>query len=195
MFRWIALIVFAACLATSAYHRRRARRNAGTIPRTDEDPRLIAGRLVVAIPLFGGILAYLANPSWMAWSSFGLPAWARWIGVALGGLAVPAVYWVLTNLGANVSETVLTKNQHRLVTTGPYRWIRHPLYTTGLVLFFGLGLIAASWFVLLWSVIAWLGIRLVVIPREEAHLVTAFGDEYLRYRRGTGALLPSIGRR
>ncbi|MPZ17665.1 MAG: hypothetical protein GEV06_07120 [Luteitalea sp.] len=90
----------------------------------------------------------------------------------------------------NVSETVLTKNDHQLVTTGPYRWVRHPLYTTGVVLFSSIGLMAGGWLILLWAVIALIAVRLVVIPREETHLVSAFGDEYPHYRRGTGSMLP-----
>jgi hypothetical protein len=65
----------------------------------------------------------------------------------------------LGNLGRNVSETVLTKESHELVTSGPYRWIRHPLYTTGIALFVALGLIAANWFILLCAAAALVGIR------------------------------------
>ncbi|MGH7575270.1 MAG: methyltransferase [Longimicrobiales bacterium] len=152
---------------------------------------MIAGRVLVALPLFGGVVAYLANPSWMAWASLGIPSWARWMGVGLGALVVPSVYWVLTTLGTNVSETVLTKQQHQLVTAGPYRWVRHPLYTVGIALFVSMGLMAANWFILLCTVVALIAVRFVVIPREEAQLVAAFGDEYRRYRTETGSLLPN----
>lgn len=192
MFRWTALFVFLAAISISATLRRKAREASGAIPRTREPPGLIAGRLVVALPLFGGVLAYLLNPAWMAWGSLGLPPWIRWAGVALGLLAVPSVYWVLSNLAENVSETVLTKQRHRLVTTGPYRWVRHPLYTVGIALFASIGLMAANGFILLWAAVASIAIRVVVIPREEAHLVGTFGDDYRRYRRRTGAMWPRL---
>jgi protein-S-isoprenylcysteine O-methyltransferase Ste14 len=128
----------------------------------------------------------------MMWASLSLPTWARWTGVAIGLLVVPSIYWVLTALGTNVSETVLTKPQHRLVTTGPYRWVRHPLYTVGIALFLSIALMAGNWFMLLWAVVALIAVRVVVIPREEAQLVARFGDEYRRYRTGTGSLLPSL---
>lgn len=86
---------------------------------------------------------------------------------------------------------MLTKPQHRLVTTGPYRWVRHPLYTVAIALFASLGLMAANWFILLWTVVALIALRLVVIPREEAQLVAKFGDEYRRYRSETGSFLPN----
>ena len=105
---------------------------------------------------------------------------------------MPSVYWVLTTLGSNVSETVLTKERHELVTSGPYRWVRHPLYTTGIALFLGIGLMAANAFLLLWSFVALAGVLLVVIPREETALVERFGEEYRSYRARTGALLPAV---
>ena len=192
MFRWFALLVFLTSLGISAGRRWQARRAGGAIRRSEEPPGLIAGRLVVALPLFGGVVAYVANPGWMMWASLSLPTWARWTGVALGLLVVPSIYWVLTALGTNVSETVLTKPQHRLVTTGPYRWLRHPLYTVGIALFLGIALMAANWFILLWAVVALIAVRLVVVPREEAQLVARFGDDYRRYRTGTGSLVPSL---
>jgi protein-S-isoprenylcysteine O-methyltransferase Ste14 len=194
MFRWIALVVFLLALGISAFRRAQARRATGAIRRSQETTGMIVGRVVVALPLFGALAAYLVRPESMAWASLALPVWARWLGVVLGCLVVPSVYYVLTALGANVSETVLTKQQHELVTTGPYRWVRHPLYVVGIGLFLSMGLIAANWFIILWAAIAAIAIRLFVIPREEANLVAAFGDEYLRYRRRTGALLPSLRR-
>jgi protein-S-isoprenylcysteine O-methyltransferase Ste14 len=192
MFRWVAMAIFLASLSISTQRRWRARRAGGAIPRSKEDPGLIAGRILVALPLFGGVVAYVVNPDWMAWASLSVPSWAPWIGVALGTLVVPSLYWVLSTLGANISETVFTKQQHQLVTTGPYRWVRHPLYTGGIALFASIGIMAANWFILLWALVALIALRLVVIPREEAQLVATFGDAYRRYRRGTGSLLPSL---
>ena len=191
-FRWCALAVFVVTLGISAGRRWQARRAGGTIRRREEPRALILGRAIVALPLFGGVVLYIANPRWMAWASVDLPSWIRWAGVGLGVLVVPSVHWVLTSLGTNVSETVLTKRQHRLVTVGPYRWVRHPLYTAAIALFVSLGLMAANWFILLWAMIALLAIRFVVIPREEANLVVAFGDDYRRYRDATGSLVPLL---
>ena len=192
MFRWVALAVFLASLGISTQRRWRARRAGGAVPRSQEPPGLIVGRILVALPLFGGVVAYVASPHWMAWATLGVPSWVRWIGVALGILVVPSLFWVLSTLGVNVGETVFTRQQHQLVTTGPYRWVRHPLYTGGIALFASIGLMAANWFILLWAVVASIAVRLVVIPREEAQLVATFGDAYRRYRSGTGSLLPLL---
>lgn len=190
MFRWLALVVFTTTLSVSAWQRSRAHREKAAIPRRSESSGLIVGRLVVALPLFGGVVAYLANPRLMAWASLDLPTWLRWVGTVLGTATVPTVYWVLSTLGSNVSETILTKERHELVTAGPYRWVRHPLYGTGIALFLSVGLMAANAFLLLWTMVALFGILIVVVPREEAALVQAFGQEYQDYQARTGSLFP-----
>jgi protein-S-isoprenylcysteine O-methyltransferase Ste14 len=126
----------------------------------------------------------------MGWASVAVPVGVRWLGVLLGLLAVAMVQWVLRTLGSNVSETVLTKERHELVTSGPYRWVRHPLYGTGLTLFVAIGLMAGSWLVLLVSAIGWILLRWLVIPLEEEALVAKFGDRYRDYRQRTGRLIP-----
>ena len=107
-----------------------------------------------------------------------------------GGSHVPAAYWVFSSLGRNVSETVLTKEHHELVTHGVYHWIRHPLYTTAIALILAIGLMAANWFILLFALIALVSIRVVVVPVEEQALLTTFGDEYRDYMQRTARLLP-----
>jgi protein-S-isoprenylcysteine O-methyltransferase Ste14 len=192
MFRWFALTALLGCLSISAYYRRRARVEGETIPRRRETPLLLAGRALVALPLFLAIITYVVNPPWMGWAELPLPDWTRWGGVVLGLLTMPAARWVFTSLGRNVSETVLTKSHHELVTTGPYRWIRHPLYTTGIALVLTIGLMAANWFILLFGLVTLASVRFVVIPLEERELVMKFGDDYRAYMQRTGRLLPRV---
>ena len=103
-------------------------------------------------------------------------------------LMVPAAWWVFSSIGRNVTETVLTKADHALVTTGPYRWIRHPLYTMGGALFVAVGLMSASWFILGVACLAVALLRVVIVPREEHALIAKFGDEYRAYMNRTGVV-------
>ena len=192
MFRWLILAVLLSALTVSGYHRARARRVGETIARRREGPLFLALRGLMALALFGGILAHVVRPDWMAWASFDMPQALRWLGLVLGVLAVAAVQWVLGALGPNVTETALTKERHELITGGPYRWVRHPLYTTGLALLVALGLMAGSWFVLLATGIAFALLRGFVIPREEQALLAKFGDRYQRYILRTGRLVPRV---
>jgi protein-S-isoprenylcysteine O-methyltransferase Ste14 len=194
MFRWWILGILAAAIGSSAYYRRRARVEGGTITRGEEGPLLITLRLLVTLPLLAALLAYLINPAWMSWSELRMPTWLRWAGVVLGLFALASVHWVLSSLGKNVSETVLTKADHQLVMEGPYRWVRHPLYTTGLALLLAVGLMSANAVLLGFPVLAVVFILAVIVPREEAALKDRFGDDYQRYSERTGRLLPRGGK-
>lgn len=195
MFRWLTLLVVVGTVGISAYYRHRARQSGRTIERRREGARVILLRVAIALPLFASVVAFVLHPRWMAWSELNLPLWQRWVGAVLGGLAIPAAWWVFRSLGRNVSETVLTKNDHELVTSGPYRWLRHPLYSTGGMLFIGVGLMAANWFILLFAVLAVVLTRLIAIPLEERALLSKFGDEYRTYMRRTGRMVPRLPRR
>ncbi|HUF75768.1 MAG TPA: isoprenylcysteine carboxylmethyltransferase family protein [Longimicrobiales bacterium] len=195
MFRWWILGILVAAIGSSGFYRWRARIEGGTISRREEGPFLVALRLLVTVPLLGAILAYLINPAWMSWSELRLPSWLRWTGIALGVLAIASVHWVLRSLGKNVSETVLTKPGHQLVTHGPYRWVRHPLYTTGLTLLIAVGLTAANAVLLALAGLGTVFFHLVIIPREEAALQDRFGDAYRDYMQRTGRLLPRLRKR
>lgn len=100
--------------------------------------------------------------------------------------------WFLRNIGKNISETVLTKQDYQLVISGPYQWVRHPLYTTGLLLIFSLGVIAGNWVFILLGLISLLLIRFLVISKEEEHLIEKFGEQYKNYKPKTGTLLPRL---
>ncbi len=192
MYRWLTLVVIAAALGISSYFRRRARLAGDVIERRREGAVLMVGRAAVGLPLWLGVLVYVVNPSWLDWSTLSLPSWLRWVGAATAILAVPGLFWTLGALGTNVSETVLTKSTQKLVTVGPYRFIRHPLYAMGVSLFLGVGLMSDSWFILALAILALALIWLVVIPLEERELIVRFGDEYRVYMRHTGRLLPRL---
>ena len=191
MFRWILIAVFVVNGGISAYFRRKARQ-AETIERVEEGALLGLMRLVFALPLFLSILAYMINPAWMDWSSVSLPVWLRWGGAVLGVGVMPLMYWVFSTIGHNISETVLTKETHELVTSGPYRWVRHPLYAVAPLMLIAVSLLAANWFIGGMTLIVLVMIVLVIIPKEEANLIETFGDDYRAYMERTGRLLPRL---
>jgi protein-S-isoprenylcysteine O-methyltransferase Ste14 len=189
-FRWPLLLLLLLGFGMSARFRRRARIEGGTIERRQEPASLIAMRLLVGLPFFVGLLAWLIRPSWMAWSALALPTWARGLGLVIGFGCLPIMAWVFASIGSNISETVLLKDGHQLVTHGPYHWVRHPLYSTGGLLFLSIGLVTANAFLAGFALLILVGVRLLIVPREEASLIERFGDDYRAYRRRTGALLP-----
>ena len=190
VFRLIFIGVFALGLSVSAYYRRLARKSGEVISRRQEGTLALILRAVMTLPLLVAILLYAFLPGWMAWSAISLPVWVRWLGVGLGVACLPLIWWVFSSIGSNISETVLTKREHKLVTEGPYRWVRHPLYGVALLEILALSLMASNWFMALLGFIGVLVFRFVVIPIEEAKLIAAFDGEYEQYRARTGALAP-----
>ena len=189
---WFALIVLFGCLGISGYYRYRARLASGIIERRREGGLVLALRALGGLSALAAIVVHALSPETMGWASFPSPGWVPRAGVILGLLTIPTVYWVFSSLGHNVSETVLTKDRHELVMSGPYRWVRHPLYTTGIMLLTATGLMLKSWLVLLFALVAAIVFRFVVVPIEERQLIAKFGDGYRRYMRRTGALLPRM---
>jgi protein-S-isoprenylcysteine O-methyltransferase Ste14 len=120
--------------------------------------------------------------------------WVRWAGLAVmaAGLAlrVFSILW----LGPMFTRLVQVLPGHRLVTSGPYRFVRHPSYS-GLLLFFtGLGLAFGDWLsMLIMAFVPALGV-LYRIRVEEEVLIGTFGEEYEEYRGRVGSLLPLPGR-
>jgi protein-S-isoprenylcysteine O-methyltransferase Ste14 len=190
IFRLIFIVIFTLVASLSAYYRRLARKSGDVIKRRQEGTLALILRAAMALPLLIAILLYAFLPGWMGWSTIYLPVWVRCLGAGLGIVCLPLLWWVLTNIGSNISETVLTKREHKLVTDGPYRWVRHPLYGVALIEILALSLMAGNWFIALLWLIGVLVFRLVVIPIEEARLIAAFDGEYERYRARTGALTP-----
>lgn len=193
IFRSIFVAVLVLSLSISAYFRRRARSHGDTISRQEESAALKAGRLLIGLPLYASLVAYAISPRLMAWSEVPLPTWLRWVGAGMGIAVLPTIYWVLSSLGSNVSETILTKRYHKLVTHGPYRWVRHPLYTVGVGLIASLSLLAANWFMALMVVVV-VALLPALAHKEENHLIEKFGDEYIRYKNSTGRFLPLLRR-
>ena len=146
---------------------------------------------VVGLILWLSPLVYLINPAWMAWAKIGLPEWVRWLGVLLGVFCTFGVYWLFSSIGSGITPTSATRKQHQLVTSGPYRWVRHPLYTVGSSLFIAFGMMADNWFIAALGLLAFIAMA-ARTPKEEANLIEKFGDEYRDYMKQTGRFLPKL---
>jgi len=192
VFRIVAALLLFTGISISGYFRRKADRESG-----EKISRKVDGAVIMILIRIGGLLlwlspmVYLINPGWMAWSKIGLPEWVRWLGVGIGILCNIGVYWLFSSIGSGITPTSATRTEHKLVTSGPYRWVRHPLYTVGSSMFVAFGLIADNWFIACMGVIAFI-IMAFRTPREEANLIEKFGDEYREYMQRTGRFLPKL---
>ena len=193
IFRILAAVILFTGVGISIYFRRKADQETG-----EKVSRSVDGNVMMTIiKIFGLVLwfsplVYLFNPGWMAWSKIGLPDGIRWLGVLLGILCVAGVYWLFSSIGSGITPTSVTRKEHALVTSGPYRWVRHPLYTIGSSLFIAFGMMADNWFVAALGIAAFVAMA-IRTPKEEANLIEKFGDEYREYMKHTGRFFPKVG--
>ena len=180
-----ALIVF----PVMAHHRLRSQATGERLDRSQEGPFILFTLRPVGLVAMVGLAAFMINPSLMAWSSVALPQWLRWTGVALGVLAGGLLIWTLRSLGTNLTDTVVTRKEHTLVTNGPYRWVRHPFYNAFGLAVLANSLTAANWFLLLSGGLV-LILMIIRTRTEEVHLLARFGDGYRAYVEQTGRFVP-----
>lgn len=194
-FRILAGLLLFTGLFISGYFRSKADRETG-----EKISRKVDGTTMMIFIRLGGLvlwlspLVYLINPSWMAWSKIGLPEWIRWFGIGLGILCTLGIYWLFSNIGSGITATSVTRTEHKLVTSGPYRWVRHPLYTVGSAMFVAFGMMADNWFIAGLGTLSFI-LMAIRTPKEEANLIEKFGDEYQKYMKHTGRFLPKLRRR
>jgi protein-S-isoprenylcysteine O-methyltransferase Ste14 len=191
-FRIIFAALFLILFGVVGTYRRKA--SAGRrIDYSDEGLLMLIALRLGGLFLWGFCFLYIIYPRPLGWSFIEVPYWLRWVGAAVVLVLIPFVVSAQQALGRNVSPTVITHEDHELITSGPYRWIRNPLYTAGGLIFTGLGLVAASWFLIGGAVLALVLVRLR-LPKEEAQLEDRFGQEYRDYAGRTGRFLPSWSR-
>lgn len=184
-----ALIVFPIMV----YHRLRSQATGEKLDRWQEGRFILFTLRPLGVASMLGLLAFMINPLWMAWASVPLPAWLRWTGVGLGVPAGGLLIWTVRSLGPNLTDTVVTRREHTLVTRGPYRWVRHPFYDAAGLAILGNSLAAANWFLLMSGGLAFI-LMIVRTGTEEQHLLARFGDSYRAYMERTGRFVPRLGK-
>jgi len=154
----------------------------------------IRSRLSYMVPGVVGVVSLsLSAPPDQFWFRPFLP-WTPafyWGGVALMLAGFAITVWARRHLGANWSATVTVKQGHELITDGPYRLVRHPIYSGLLLACLGSALPREDP-----RAVAALALLLLSFLRkaliEEGRMVATFGDAYRAYRRRTRAIIPFL---
>lgn len=116
-------------------------------------------------------------------------AWSFWLGAALVAAGIGFAIWARVQLAGNWSGTVTVKQDHTLTRDGPYRFVRHPIYTGILTGLLGSAIAAGEWRALLGLALITLSfLRKIAI--EEQFMTAQFGEAYARYRAEVPALIP-----
>jgi protein-S-isoprenylcysteine O-methyltransferase Ste14 len=148
---------------------------------------------VLQLAYFGAILFGLADAALLRWTTVprALEPWC-WAGVPLAAAGIFIRIAARLTLGRQFSGYVQTSPSHRLVTTGVYRWVQHPLYVGYLLLLIGLAISFGSGGALGITLVAGVPALVWRIRVEERALATWFGEEYDPYRRRTKRMIPGV---
>jgi protein-S-isoprenylcysteine O-methyltransferase Ste14 len=180
-FCWLVFILY---WLVSAFNRKATKKHEGYIGRL--------GYMLVMIVSFW----FLYRPETGRYPILGLDfipptlAW-RWAAVAITAAGVALAIWARRSLGSNWSGVVTLKEGHELIRKGPYRSIRHPIYTGILIALLGTAVMIGEVRGLL-AVVACLLSFYIKARREESFLSQEFGPAFAEHRRHTGMFLPKL---
>jgi protein-S-isoprenylcysteine O-methyltransferase Ste14 len=110
---------------------------------------------------------------------------------SLTALGIALAIWARVYIGQNWSSAVTIKVGHELIRTGPYAWVRHPIYSGLLLAMIGTALARREPRGFLAIVVLWLGFW-IKSRMEEQFMHKTFGPEYEAYTRSTGTLIPRL---
>ncbi|CAD7701462.1 unnamed protein product [Ostreobium quekettii] len=191
-------LALGTALGTSLLIRRHFRRRLAPVA-----PKIVKSRVTglecAVVPLwYGGVLGipsiYILTRvlDFANYASPGARVWAT----AAGGLTAALALWLFarshSDLGSLWSVSLQLREQHKLMKSGVYAHVRHPMYASGLLLCAGIGILAPNWVVNAGVLGAMAALLFVRIPKEEQMMIEEFGEDYQRYKSDVGGIVPKL---
>jgi protein-S-isoprenylcysteine O-methyltransferase Ste14 len=192
VFRIIVALLLIAFVAHRGYYTRKVQHAADSVVEQPKPGRASQIANLLTIPALLATLIYIIVPAWLSWAALPLPIWLRWLGVAIALAGFALLQWAQQTLDKNWSDAPTMFADQAMITSGPYHFIRHPIYAAFLLILDSLLLISANWCVGgLWIALTSLDCA-SRMKMEEAMMVRRFGEPYLAYMRRTGRLFPRL---
>ncbi|TET99819.1 MAG: isoprenylcysteine carboxylmethyltransferase family protein [Anaerolineales bacterium] len=192
IFRTLFILSGVAMFAIRIYYQSKVRGDLRRSEMRDRGPRLIPGSIAALVTLIFGA-EYIFFPGTFSWAYLiHFPTWLRYFGVVLLVAGISLLWLAHHHLGKSFHSLVVLKEDQVLVESGPYRFIRHPIYSAYFMNYIGGGLLASNW-VLAVIPVVFFGLFIALrVDGEEKIMVEKFGDRYIHYMKHTGRFLPSI---
>ncbi|MGY5873429.1 MAG: isoprenylcysteine carboxylmethyltransferase family protein [Candidatus Thorarchaeota archaeon] len=143
------------------------------------------------IVYFVSLILYALYVPLILWFSLPLPSIVRWLGVLVAALFNPILYWIHSTLDKQYSADLSIKDDHNLIEVGPYRKVRHPMYTVFIVFTISIAIITTNLLCIVCSLLISFSFPSIA-KSEELMLTDAFGDEYRSYMTRTGRFFPPL---
>lgn len=147
--------------------------------------------LTAIITIIGGagLILYLLSPPWWTWTRLPLGEIVQWVGIIMSIPPLFYLVWVHRHLDSQWSIALELQEDHKLITSGPYSRVRHPMYLGIFAYTAGLILISIDLLVFIFFAFS-IYVNYRRIPSEEEMMIEEFGDEYREYMSRTGRLIP-----
>jgi len=129
--------------------------------------------------------------AWLRTRLYSPTLWTNWLGIAITAAGLLFAIWARAYLGRNWSGTVTVKVGHELIRSGPYRRVRHPIYSGMILAMLGAALVRHQARGLIAVVLLYAGFTIKSRIEEQAMTAT-FGPEYAQYASTTGAIIPRL---
>ena len=180
---WIAYIAIRAPFANKQNQIKKIKtRNSGT-------EKILLALLGVGLMLIP--LVWMVSPL-LDDFNIGFPIEIRVMGVIIAVLSLIYFWKIHRALGTNWSPTLEIKENHQLIKTGPYRRVRHPMYTQIWIWTIAQVFIVSNLYAGFSGIFAWAIVYFIRIPNEEKMMIENFGDAYKEYIKHTGKIVPKI---
>jgi protein-S-isoprenylcysteine O-methyltransferase Ste14 len=148
--------------------------------------------IVILTPVeFMLVLLFVWGPIWMSWTDLVFPELLYWLGAGLTICSIPIILWVHRTLGKHYSYALETKEEQKLITSGPYGCVRHPLYLAHNLFNMGMILLTANIPLIIFAIIG-VPVTYVRMNDEERMMIEKFGSEYEEYMHSTGRIFPKV---
>lgn len=192
MFRILFTLAAIALTAIRLYYQSKTFRDKRKVELREGSISLItAGIAALTAIIFG--LEYIFTPGFFQCAYLlHYPEWLRWIGVLVLGGGVTLLGISHHHLDKSFYSIVALKEAQELIETGPYRWVRHPIYTAYLLNYIGGGLLSSNWVLTFVPFVMYAIMVFLRMGQEEGMLGQQFGGQYEEYKKRTGRLLPKL---
>lgn len=193
VFRALFILAFIFMLGIRLYYQSKVLHNRNRLDIRENILSLAAGSIAALTTIIFGAEYIFFPGSFPFTYILPYPAWLRWLGAIFLAGGIFLLWSAHHHLNKNFHSLVVSKQQQSLVESGPYRRIRHPIYTSYIINYIGGGLLSGSLVLTIVPVIMFSLMIASRLGREEALLSERFGQDYLDYMQRTGRLLPPIG--
>ncbi len=178
-------------LLPAVFYRLRSQQSGEPLDRTKEGWPILIGIRLFGLLTIASAVAWLWVPALFTWAGLAMPIWVRWVGVGAFAFGVAWLLWMFHTLGRNLTDTVVVRRDAYFVSSGPYAYVRNPMYTGVLLVGLALGLAMGTWLLPLFATFTFTLLALRT-RTEEKFLLDRFGGQYRAYMQQVGRFFPKF---